>query len=88
MTLNFAILSKVKIDLTQNNLAILDGLDSNLYAFSYYSSEKDAAKNSNPLNQLSDPNIKTITIWVKYQRVKSKLLYHHVFQYRQTHYQK
>jgi hypothetical protein len=28
-----------KINLTQNNL-ILDGLDSKLYAFSYYSSEK------------------------------------------------
>jgi hypothetical protein len=29
-----------KINLTQNNLTILDGLDSKLYAFSYYSSEK------------------------------------------------
>jgi gliding motility-associated-like protein len=56
-----------KINLTQNNLTILDGLDSKLYAFSYYSSEKDAANNSNSLsvNYPIPPGLKTITIWIR-----------------------
>jgi hypothetical protein len=36
MILNFDIVEGNKINLTQNNLTILDGLDSKLYAFSYY----------------------------------------------------
>jgi gliding motility-associated-like protein len=63
-----------RINLTQNNLAILDGLESNLYAFSYYSSEKDAANNSNPLsiNYSIPPNLKTITIWVRITNVLNR----------------
>jgi gliding motility-associated-like protein len=63
-----------KVDLTQNNLAILDGLDSNLYAFSYYSSEQDAANNSNSLsmNYSIPPNLKTITIWTRITNVLNR----------------
>jgi hypothetical protein len=61
-----------KINLTQNNLTILDGLDSKLYAFSYYSSEKDAANNSNSLSvNYPSPRLKdNYNLDKNYQRVK------------------
>jgi hypothetical protein len=70
MILNFDIVEGNKINLTQNNLTILDGLDSKLYAFSYYSSEKDAANNSNSLSIIHSPGLKTITIWIRITNVK------------------
>jgi hypothetical protein len=53
-----------KINLTQNNLTILC-LDSKLYAFSYYSSEKDAANNSNSLSVNYPIPPQAITIWIR-----------------------
>jgi hypothetical protein len=59
-----------KINLTQNNLTILDGLDSKLYAFSYYSSEKMLPTTVISVNYPS-PRLKdNYNLDKNYQRVK------------------
>jgi hypothetical protein len=60
-----------KINLTQNNLTILDGLDSKLYAFSYYSSERMLPRTVIHFQLLfNSPSKKNYNLGKNYQRVK------------------